>query len=204
MGISSAIAVADSHLTTGHLAALGLVPDGGNLVGETVLTTSSERRALVVRRDGFTVVLDGGDALTEVLDEGELDLPGTVHVGCAASSAGFAEYRAERDGRTIRRLVSDEDEVTVDEGDPVIDESRFFFDSEDEELGRELDGDLLVQLLPRLAGLDIDVFSLEGEAYRGEVAPDSDDAVRDTAAPDDQPPSGPARKKGFLGTIFGR
>ncbi|HIZ99834.1 MAG TPA: hypothetical protein H9805_14830 [Candidatus Janibacter merdipullorum] len=52
---------------------------------------------------------------------------------------GFAEYRVVRDGRTIRRLVFEE-ELTVEEGEPVIDESEFLFD-------------------------DVDVLTLAGDAY---------------------------------------
>lgn len=192
MGINTGIAIADRELTDEELTALGLRPTGENLSVDDVLLTPSEQRVCVARMSGATVLVDGGDRLAELLDDGLLPLPGTVHTACVVSTTDFADYRVQRDGQLVRRLTVEEGEVADDEGEATPAESEFRFTGQD---GEEVDGDLLVQKLPRLAGVlpDEDLFALTGQAW-APSAPGTGTQQTPEKAP----------RKGFLGRLLSR
>lgn len=212
MGLNTALLVADTELSDDTLSELGVQPTGGTLQAEDILLRSEHPSACVVRGSGRTVIVDGSDALAEVVDAvdsepaGVLSLAGTVHVACVVDTVGFADYRIFREGRLIRRLTSEEGEVTADEGEPVGDESAFVFVADDGE-STEVDGEMLIQSLPHVAGLDasVDVFSLSGKEYQRAGAVVGDGPAQPGAG--DPAPTGatqPEKRKGFFGRIFGR
>lgn len=197
MGINTGIAIADRELTDEELTALGLRTTGEELLVEDVILTPAEDRVCVVRRSGATVIADGGDLLAEFLDEGLLPLPGTVHTACVVSTTDFADYRVQRDGQLVRRLTVEEGEITVDEGEAASGEGAFRFTGED---GDEVYGDLLVQELPKLAGVlaDADLFTLSGQAWMPDAATDPTPADRASTTPE------PEQRKGFFSRLLGR
>lgn len=197
MGINTGIAIADHELTDEELAALGLRATHETLLVEDVILTPAEERVCVVRRSGATVIVDGGDCLAEFLDEGLLPLPGAVHTACVVSTTDFADYRVQRDGQLVRRLTVEDGEIAIDEGDAAPGEKEFRFAGED---GEEVDGDLLVQELPGLAGVlaDQDLFTLSGDAWTPDAAADPAPADRASTTPE------AGRRQGFFGRLLGR
>lgn len=185
MGLNSAIAVGDTPVTDEDLATLGLHPTGDTVSVEAVALTPADNRACVVRLPSHTLGVDGGDALVDVLDAGAFPLPGTWHVGASVSTVGYADYVVFRDGAVVRRVTDEEGDLS-EEVAAIGDETPFLVDG-------ELDGDQLLDALPRIAGAlgaGSDVFTLEGEAWA---------AARDEG--EASPP--PAKKKGFFGRLLG-
>lgn len=131
----------------------------------------------MVREGGSTIILDGGESLTTAADEGRLGIPGTVHFAATVSSVDFSEFTVVSNGEIVRHLCYEDGETTIDVGEPVPGESRWLItadDGDDEtrtgepaEAEIEVDGDILIQKLPEMAGLspDLDVFALVGAAY---------------------------------------
>lgn len=191
MGISATIAVADSELTEEHLAQLGLAPLGASIRAEDVVLVSDDERACVRRADGWTVIVDGGTTVGAALEDGQVRLPGTVHVASAVSAVDFADYRVLRDGETIRCLIQDDGELTSDDGEPVADESEFFFRED-----AEIDGDALLSLVPQLAGMPgkVDPLAVEGQAYAGAAPQEQQPAPQEQPAP---------KRRGLLSRLFG-
>lgn len=190
MGLNASIIIADTPLTDAHLAGIDLHPRQEQIAAEAVLLTPAEDRACVVRTENHTIIVDGSDALAEAIDEERVPLPGRVASAAVVSTVDFSDFRILVDGRVVRHLRQEEGEITIDQGETVAGESEFLD-------GVEIDGDLLIQRLPGLAGmsLDTDLFSLAGVAYTR--APDSAVSA-DVPAPDE-----PARK-GFFSRLFGR
>lgn len=215
MGFNTAILIADSVLTDDTVKTLNLVPVGGQITAEAVLLTPSDTRACVVREGGSTIILDGGESLTTAADEGRLGIPGTVHFAATVSSVDFSEFTVVSNGEIVRHLCYEDGETTIDVGEPVPGESRWLItadDGDDEtrtgepaEAEIEVDGDILIQKLPEMAGLspDLDVFALVGAAY------DAFEEQGETTDPgalegEETGEEGSAKRPGFFGRLFGR
>ncbi|WP_218777903.1 hypothetical protein [Brevibacterium yomogidense] len=205
--MSTTAAIADSVLTDAHLHALGLVPLGTETTVESVALAPEDRSACVVRTDAATIIVDGGEQLMALFDASAVALPGTVHVAAAVSSVDYSAYRVFVDGQSVRHLEHEDGEVTVDEGDASPAEDVFRLPSEDEELEGEIDGDILIQSLPQLAGFPVDIFTLTGAAYAAADSGDTaDDSAGDSAGPNtsgSEQHDPKSRKRGFFGRLFG-
>lgn len=216
MGVTVCVLIADRRLDDEQLAALSLFPRGGQVRGDDVMLTPADRRACVVRTDASTIVVDGGDALAGAIDDERIDLPGTLHIASVASSAGFCDFLVMTDGDVVRRLQQGEGETLIDEGDALPSERDIVFsvDGDDDggdgdggdgdDGGDEIDGDVLIERLPAIAGLsdDVDIFALVGECFGSTSAGGpGDDASGSAAAPT---ASVERRTSGFFSRLFGR
>lgn len=197
-GINASVAIADTELSDQQLAALGLHPLGTPLSAEGIVLVPDDQRACVRRMGGRTVIVDGGSTIGAALDEGDPNLPGTIHIACVVDTVAFADYRVLRDGARIRHLVGDQGKITANEGVPLLDESEILVDG-------EVDGELLFMDLPRLLGIDDieDPLELEGDVYAGD-----DHVAQDGADSTDSPtpaaaPADPQPRRGFFSRLFG-
>lgn len=205
MGLSTAILITDTVLSDRQLESLGLYPTGEPGTAEAVLLTGSDVRACVVRNEAFTVIIDGGEQLMTAAGEDPISLPGAVHYAATVSTVDHSEFHVLSDGRTVRHLRQEEGEITVDEGDRQPGEDSFLLTGDDliaeAEAEFEIDGDLLIQELPALAGVSsaLDIFfELSGDMFAGPERPDAE-------TPQAQAPqAGAARKRGVFGRLFGR
>ncbi|WP_145996182.1 hypothetical protein [Brevibacterium iodinum] len=220
MGLNANILIADTTLTDADLAGIDLQSTVEELTAEAVLLTPAEDRACVVRADGCTIIVDGSDALAEAIDDEAITLPGRIVSAAVVSSVGFSDFLIVDDGHVVRHLCEDDGEIRIDEGQAVPGESDFVFPAEPDEdesadasadgaVDRdgtdagavEIDGDLLIQLLPAVAGMDADtdLFALAGTAYTrasaGLVGSDGEPAPAEGAEP---------ARKGLFSRLFRR
>uniref|UniRef100_UPI0025D62F47 hypothetical protein n=1 Tax=uncultured Brevibacterium sp. TaxID=189678 RepID=UPI0025D62F47 len=136
-----------------------------------------------------------------------ITLPGTWHVASTVSSMSFVDYRVFVDGTLVRHLLAGDEELN--EGTPVVDESAFVFREEGgEEEPAEVDGDLIIQELPRAVGAvgpGDDVFEVEGQYFTYQsTAPDlSAEPLADPQGGGDLGGEEP-QKQSFFGKLFGK
>lgn len=189
MGINACAMVADSPLDDGVLSSLGLVPLGEQVTAETVALTPADERACVAVVHGATVVVDGGVALADVMDGALTHLPGRVHLLSVVSSVDAFDWRVLAAGETVRRLHVDDDGELQSVGEPLASEAGLDLEAED-----DVDGELLFERFPALAGLpdEVDIFELTGPAYGSAEAAEPDHSA------------GEEQQRGLLGRLFGR
>lgn len=213
MGMNANVLIADSQLSDAALAELDLEPLGVDLTAEAVLLTPSEFRASVVRTEGQTIIIDGSDTLAVAIDGPGLTLPGRVLFAASVSTVDFSDLLIVDDGRVVRHLRQEEGTISIDEGEPLAAESEFLVsadasaDSDEIENGEtadevEVDGDLLIQRLPVLAGMreDTDLFALTGTAF----ASSSGREFGESQSPTGDPAALAPAKRGFFTRLFGR
>ena len=212
MGINANVLIADSPLPDTALAELGLEPLNVDLSAEEVMLTPAERRASVIRTEGRTIIVDGSDALADVADDSGLaSLPGRIVFAASVSIVDFSDLIIVDDGRVVRHLRQEEGEITINEGEPLAAETEFIVEAGDDSVGDgdsagedgfEIDGDLLVQRLPVLAGMnaDTDIFTLTGQAFVRASGYVSTESEPQSGTPTVAAPS----KRGFFSRLFGR
>ncbi|MCF2574159.1 hypothetical protein [Brevibacterium sp. UCMA 11754] len=97
-----------------------------------------------------------------------------------------------------------ETSTTIDEGSALPMEPDFVFPTDDGEGEPEIDGDVLIELLPLIAGLlaDVDVFEVEGEGFDS-MSDDSDDLGGVERPAQGSPAETEEKKQGFFSRLFG-
>lgn len=201
MGVTTNILIADRRLGDDQLATLSLTPRGEQIPAEAVMLTPSDQRVCVARTETSTIIVDGGDALATAVDEELVSLPGTIHFASVASTVSFCDLLVMTDGGVVRHLQQSEGVTTIDEGSALPMEPDFVFPTDDGEGEPEIDGDVLIELLPLIAGLpaDVDVFEVVGEGF---------DSMSDDSGGVERPAQGSAaetegKKRGFFSRLFG-
>lgn len=167
MGLTTSLILTNETATSEQLEGWGLTPmkEKGDLW--TAFHDPADRFFVVARPGDWTILWDPEMQIAEHFETDSLTLPGTWHVASTVSSTGFVDYRVFVDGALVRHLLAGDEEL--DEGVPVVDESAFVFceGSETGELA-EVDGDLIIQELPRAVGAvgyGDDVFNVEGQYF---------------------------------------
>lgn len=174
MGLTTSLILTSESVADEQLQAWGLAPTQNNGDLWTAFCDPANQFFAVARPRDWTILLDPEMLIAEHFETDSITLPGTWHVASAVSSTGFVDYRVFVDGALVRHLLAGDEEL--DEGAPVVDESPFTFrenDGADEPV--EVDGDLIIQELPRVVGAigdDDDIFDIEGQyfAYQ-QIAP---------------------------------
>ena len=174
MGLTTSLILTSESVAVEQLQAWGLAPTQNNGDLWTAFCDPVNQFFAVARPRDWTILLDPEMLIAEHFETDSITLPGTWHVASAVSSTGFVDYRVFVDGALVRHLLAGDEEL--DEGAPVVDESPFTFrenDGADEPV--EVDGDLIIQELPRVVGAigdDDDIFDIEGQyfAYQ-QIAP---------------------------------
>lgn len=167
MGLNTMAIVADTVLADEHLAVLGIAPVGSALAAEEALLRSEPEHVCVVRGECYTAVAGYADALAEAIETERIGLPGTVIAASSVSSVGFADFRVFVDGRLRRHLCTGDEESDSNWGEPLAEESLFVFEGRDEELEAEIDGDILIDRVLTIAGVDNEASLLDanGDAF---------------------------------------
>ena len=177
MGLTTSLILTSESVADEQLQAWGLAPTQTNGDLWTAFCDPMNQFVAVARPRDWTILLDPEMLIAEHFETDSITLPGIWHVVSTVSSTGFVDYRVFVDGTLVRHMLAGDEEL--DEGAPVVDESPFTFrenDGADEPV--EVDGDLIIQELPRVVGAigaDDDIFDVEGQyfAYQ-EAAPDVD------------------------------
>ena len=162
MGLNTMAIIADEVLSDEQLATMGIEPTGSEMAAEDALLRSEPEHVCVVRAETYTAVAGYVDALAEAIETDRIALPGTVIAASSVSSVGFADFRVFVDGRLRRHLSVGDDESAADRGAPLPEESLFVFEGQDEELESEIDGDILINRVLAIAGVDSDASLIDG------------------------------------------
>lgn len=172
MGLNTMAIVADSVLSDEQLAELGIAPAGAAMTAEDALLRSQPEHVCVVRAATYTAVAGYADALAAAVESDRLALPGTVVAVSSVSSVDFVDFRVFVDGG-LRRHLCTGDDGSANVGQPLPEESRFVFEAQDEELEVEVDGDILIDQVLAIAGVDSESSLLDarGDAFAPISAP---------------------------------
>lgn len=207
MGLTASLILTTEQISPQQIEIWGLAPtqDNGDLW--TAFHDPAQQFFTLAQAGEWSLLWDPQMVVAEFFEADSIALPGTWHVASTVSSAGFVDYRVFVDGTLVRHLMSGDDEL--DEGEPVVDESGFVFADDDQaEPSAEVDGDLIIQELPRAVGAvsgDEDVFTVRGQYFAythtslddAGTVPDSTQVAGTSA--DDQP-----KKTSFFGRLFGK
>ncbi|WP_333618056.1 DUF6928 family protein [Dietzia sp.] len=200
MGLNTMAIVADSVLGDEQLGVLGIAPTGRAMGAEDALLVSEPEQACVVRTGTYTAIAGSLEPLMEVVESDHLDLPGTVIAATSVSSVGFTDFCVFEDGRLRRHLCVEEDKITMNDGEPLPEEGRFVFTSQDEEL--EVDGDILIDQVLVIAGVDAEasLFYANGDAFAPNTVAGDESATGGQTATrvDDSDSMEASGKKGFF------
>ena len=167
MGLTTSLILTSESVTDEQVPAWGLAPTQTNGDLWTAFCDPANQFFAVARPRDWTILLDPEMLIAERFESDSITLPGTWHVASAVSSTGFVDYRVFVDGTLVRHMFTGDEELN--EGAPVVDESPFTFrenDGADEPV--EVDGDLVIQELPRVIGAigaDDDIFDVEGQYF---------------------------------------
>lgn len=167
MGLTTSLILTSESVTDEQLQAWGLASTQANGDLWTAFCDPANQFFAVARPRDWTILLDPEMLVAERFETDSITLPGTWHVASTVSSTGFVDYRVFVDGTLVRHMLAGDEEL--DEGAPMVDESPFTFrenDGADEPV--EVDGDLIIQELPRVVGAigaDDDIFDVEGQYF---------------------------------------
>ena len=167
MGLTASLILTTEQISPQQIEIWGLAPtqDNGDLW--TAFHDPAQQFFTLAQAGDWSLLWDPQMVVAEFFEADSITLPGTWHVASTVSSVGFVDYRVFIDGTLVWHLMSGDEEL--DEGEPVVDESGFVFANDDqEEPSAEVDGDLIVQELPRAVGAvcgDEDVFTARGQYF---------------------------------------
>ena len=194
-------------VTPQQLEAWGLTPAENKGDLWTAFHDPGNQFFAVARRGDWTILWDPEMLVAPHFETDSITLPGTWHVVSTVSSMSFVDYRVFVDGALVRQLLAGDEEL--DEGAPVVDESAFVFrEGGGGDEPAEVDGDLIIQELPRVVGAvgpGSDVFDVEGQyfTYQSTEPNANPEPVRD---PQDEGDLGVGerKKQSFFGKLFGK
>lgn len=207
MGLTTSLLLTTEPVTLQQLEAWGLTPtqDNGDLW--TAFHDPANQFFAVARPSDWTILWDPEMLIAPHFETDSITLPGTWHVASTVSSMSFVDYRVFVDGTLARHLLAGDEELS--EGTPVVDESAFVFREEGgEEEPAEVDGDLLIQELPRAAGAvgpGEDVFAVEGQYFTyQQTEPDPNAEPLADLQDGGDLGGGEPQKQSFFGRLFGK
>ena len=207
MGLTTSLLLTTEPVTPQQLGAWGLTPtqDKGDLW--TAFHDPAKQFFAVARSGDWTILWDPEMRIAPHFETDSITMPGTWHVASTVSSMSFVDYRVFVDGTLVRHLLAGDEELN--EGTPVVDESAFVFREEGgEEEPVEVDGDLLIQELPRAVGAvgsGDDVFEVKGQyfTYQQTESDPNADPLADPEGGGDLG-GGEPQKQSFFGKLFGK
>lgn len=204
MGLTTSLILTNESVASGQLEAWGLTPIKENGDLWTAFHDPANRFFAVARPGNWTVLWDPEMQIAEHFETNSLPLPGTWHVASTVSSTGFVDYRVFVDGTLVRHLLAGDEEL--DEGVPVVDESAFVF-REGSEAGEpaEVDGDLIIQELPRAVGAvgyRDDLFDVEGQYFAYRTT--KQDVHGNRSANEGAATTTVRKRASFFGRLFGK
>ncbi|MGX6450728.1 hypothetical protein [Brevibacterium paucivorans] len=208
MGLTTSLILTTEPVTAEQLEAWGLTPtqDKGDLW--TAFHDPANQFFAVARPSDWTILWDPEMLIAPHFETDSITLPGTWLVASTVSSMSFVDYRVFVDGTLVRHLLAGDEELN--DGTPVVDESAFVFREEGgEEEPAEVDGDLLIQELPRAVGAvgpGEDVFAVEGQYFtyqKTEPHPNAE-SLADPQSEGDLGGGEKPQKQSFFGRLFGK
>lgn len=194
-------------VTPQQFKAWGLTPTQGKGDLWTAFHDPGNQFFAVARRGDWTILWDPEMLVAPHFETDSITLPGTWHVVSTVSSMSFVDYRVFVDGTLVRHLLAGDEEL--DEGTPVVDESAFVFrEGGGGDEPAEVDGDLIIQELPRVVGAvgpGSDVFDVEGQYFTYQSAEPGANAEPLTDPQDEGDlGAGERQKQSFFGKLFGK
>lgn len=207
MGLTASLILTTERISAEQIEDWGLAPTQGNGDLWAAFHDPAQQFFTLAQAGDWSLPWDPQMVVAEFFEADSIALPGTWHVASTVSSVGFVDYRVFVDGTLVRHLMSGDEEL--DEGGPVVDESGFVFANDDqEEPSAEVDGDLIIQELPRAVGAvsgDEDVFTVRGQYFSyTHTFLDGAETVADSSQVADTSAEEPPKKTSFFGRLFGK